>query len=229
VASEASGRKVKPPGHDYNSLIARAVDALHINVRDTRLMLYEQARRAQRSSFDPEIPEAEFGRERTALEKAIRNVETKAAAADEGQAKSDRKIVSDYVRFMVEASARLDCFYDASQLPQPKEAIIAAIEREIVRSPLEKQVESLQTASALMWNFLEGIGPVPRPLEGYSRLPQGGTPADRDELERMVASVEYIRDIERTASLMDIAKREDKNVEERIAEAIRVRREVRGE
>jgi len=220
---------VKPPGHDYNSLIARAVDALHINVRDTRLMLYEQARRAQRSSFDPEIPEAEFGRERTALEKAIRNVETKAAAADEGQAKSDRKIVSDYVRFMVEAPTRLDCFYDASQLPQPKEAILAAIEREIVRSPLEKQVESLQTAGALMWNFLEGIGPVPRPLEGYSRLPQGGTPADRDELERMVASVEYIRDIERTASLMDIAKREDKNVEERIAAAIRIRKEVRGE
>ena len=220
---------MKPPGHDYNSLIARAVDALHINVRDTRLMLYEQARRAQRSSFDPEIPEAEFGRERTALEKAIRNVETKAAAADEGQAKSDRKIVSDYVRFMVEAPTRLDCFYDASQLPQPKEAILAAIEREIVRSPLEKQVESLQTAGAFMWNFLERIGPVPRPLEGYSRLPQGGTPADRDELERMVASVEYIRDIERTASLMDIAKREDKNVEERIAAAIRVRREVRGE
>ena len=220
---------MKPPGHDYNSLIDRAVDALHVNVRDTRLMLYEQARRAQRSSFDPEIPEAEFGRERTALEKAIRNVETKAAAADEGQAKSDRKIVSDYVRFMVEAPTRLDCFYDASQLPQPKEAIIAAIEREIVRSPLEKQVESLQTASALMWNFLEGIGPVPRPLEGYSRLPQGGTPADRDELERMVASVEYIRDIERTASLMDIAKREDKNVEERIAAAIRIRKEVRGE
>jgi hypothetical protein len=220
---------VKPPGHDYNSLIARAVDALHVNVRDTRLMLYEQARRAQRSSFDPEIPEAEFGRERTALEKAIRNVETKAAAADEGQAKSDRKIVSDYVRFMVEAPTRLDCFYDASQLPQPKEAIIAAIEREIVRSPLEKQVESLQTASALMWNFLEGIGPVPRPLEGYSRLPQGGTPADRDELERIVASVEHIRDVERTASLMDIAKREDKNVEERIAAAIRIRKEVRGE
>ena len=216
-------------GRNYNSLIARAVDALHVNVRDTRLMLYEEARRAQRSSFDPEIPEAEFGRERTALEKAIRNVETKAAAADEGKAKSDRKIVSDYVRFMVEAPTRLDCFYDASQLPQPKEAIIAAIEREIVRSPLEKQVESLQTASALMWNFLEGIGPVPRPLEGYSRLPQGGTPADRDELERIVASVEHIRDVERTASLMDIAKREDKNVEERIAAAIRIRKEVRGE
>jgi hypothetical protein len=58
-------------GRDYYSLIARAVDALQINVRETRLMLYEQARRAQRSSFDPEIPEAEFRRERSALEKAI--------------------------------------------------------------------------------------------------------------------------------------------------------------
>jgi hypothetical protein len=216
-------------GHDYYSLIARAVDALHINVRDTRLMLYEQARRAQFSSFDPAIPEADFRRERTALDKAIRAIETKAAATDDKQAQSDRKIVSDYAGFMAESATRPDCFYDVRVLPHPKEAIIAAIEREIVRSPLEKQVELLQTAGALMWNFLEGIGPVPRPLEGYSRLPQGGTPADRDELERMVASVEYIRDIERTASLMDIAKREDKNVEERIAAAIRVRREVRGE
>jgi hypothetical protein len=215
-------------GRDYNSLIARAVDALQINVRDTRLMLYEQARRAQLSGFDPKIPEAEFGRERTALEKAIRVVETKAAVADEGQAKSDRKIVSDYARFMVEAPTRMDCFYDASELPQPKEAIIAAIEREIVRSPLEKQVELLQTAGAFMWNFLEGIGPVPRPLEGYSPLPQGSTPADRDDLRRIVASVEYIRDVKITASLMDTAKKEDEKVEERIAAAIRIRREVRG-
>jgi len=137
--------------------------------------------------------------------------------------------VSEYATFLEETTTRPDCFYDASALPHPRETIIAAIEREIVRSPLEKQVESLQTASALMWNFLEGIGPVPRPLEGYSRLPQGGTPADRDELERIVASVEYIRDVERSASIMDIAKREDKNVEERIAAAIRTRKEVRGE
>ena len=117
-------------GRDYYSLIARAVDALHINVRATRLMLYEQVRTAQRGSFDPEIPEAEFRRERTALEKAIRAIETKAAAADEEQAKSDRQIVSDYAGFIVEAPMRLDCFYDASELPYPKEAIIAAIERE---------------------------------------------------------------------------------------------------
>jgi hypothetical protein len=216
-------------GHDYYSLIARAVDALHINVRDTRLMLYEQTRRAQLSGFDPAIPEAEFRRERTALDKAIRKVETRAAAADDKQAQSDRKIVSDYAGFMAESARRLDCFYDVSVLPHPKAAIIAAIEREIVRSPLEKKVKLLQTAGAFMWNFLEGIGLVPRPLEGYSLLPQGSAPADRDELERIVASVEYIRDVERSASIMDIAKREDKNVEERIAAAIRTRKEVRGE
>ena len=81
--------------------------------------------------------------------------------------------MSAYAGFMLEAPTRLDCFYDASELPHPKEAIVAAIERGIVRSPLEKQVELLQAAGAFMWNFLEGIGPDPRPPEGYSRLPQG--------------------------------------------------------
>jgi hypothetical protein len=216
-------------GRDYYSLIARAVDALHINVRETRLMLYEQARRAQRSSFDPEIPEAEFRRERTALDKAIRAIETKAAATDDKRAKSDIKIVSDYANFVAESATKQDCFYDVSVLPHPKAAIIAAIEREIVRSRLEKQVKLLQTAGTYMWNFLEGIGPVPRPLEGYSQLSGGSTPVGPDDLRRIVASVEYIREVEKSASLMDIAKREDKNVEERIAAAIRIRREVRGE
>jgi len=216
-------------GRDYYSLIARAVDALRINVRETRLMLYEQARSAQRSSFDPAISEADFRRERTALEKAIRAIETKAAAIDEKQANSDRKIVSDCAGFMVEAPTSLDCFYDASELPHPKEAIIAAIEREIVRSPFENQVELLQTAGAFMLNFLEGIGPDPRPINGLSELPRGSIPADRDDLRRIIASVEYIRDVEMTASLMDTAKKEGKELEERIAAAIRIRTEVRGE
>src|SRR3984957_7662213 len=214
---------------DYYSLIARAVEALHINVRDTRLMLYEQARRAQRDSFDPAIPESEFRRKRAALDKAIRAIETKAAASDDKQAQSDRKMVSDHAGFMAESATRLDCFYDVRVLPHQKEAIIAAIEREIVRSPLEKQVKLLQTAGAFMWNFLEGIGPVPRPLVGYSPLPQGSTPADRDDLRRIVASVKYIRDEEITASLMDTAKKENEKVEERVAAAIRIRIDVRGE
>ena len=216
-------------GHDYFSLISRAVDALHINVRETRLTLYEQARRAQLSSFDPAIPEAEFRRERNALEQAIRQVETKATAADDEQAKKDSKIVSDYATFLEETATRPDCFYDASALPHPKETIIAAIEREIVRSPLEELVELLETAGAFMWNFLDGVGPDPRPLEGYSQLSRDGTPVERDDLGRIADSLEYIRDVEKSASLMDIAKREGKNVEERIAEAIRIRISVRGD
>jgi hypothetical protein len=216
-------------GHDYFSVISRAVDALHINVRETRLTLYERARRAQLSSFDPEIPEAEFRRERTALEQAVRAVEVKAAGADLERAKRDSKIVTDYAGFIAGAPTRQDCFYDASVLPHPKEVIIAAIEREIVRSPIEELVELLETAGAFMWNFLDGVGPDPRPLVGYSQLSRDSTPVERDDLGRIADSLEYIRDVEKSASLMDIAKREGKNVEERIAEAIRIRISVRGD
>jgi hypothetical protein len=215
-------------GHDYYSLIARAVEALHINVRETRMTLYERARKAQLSSFDPAIPEAEIRLERTELEQAIHAVEIKAAAADVEQAKRDAKIVTDYAVFMAETQTRSDCFYDASELPHPKEAIIAAIEREIVRSPHEELIGVLESAGAFMWNFLDGIGPNPWPVESISQRPQDNTPADGDELRRIGASVEYIRKV-RSASLMDTAKKEDKKVEERIAAAINIRREVRGE
>ena len=60
-----------------------------------------------------------------ALEQAIRKVETRAAATDDKQAKSDIKMVSDYAGFMAESATRLDCFYDVRVLPHPKEAIIA--------------------------------------------------------------------------------------------------------
>jgi hypothetical protein len=96
--------------HDYRSLIARAVDALRINVRETRLALYERARKAQLGSFEPTISDADFRRERMALEQAIRAIETRAAATDAKQANSDRKIVSDYATFLEETETRLDCF-----------------------------------------------------------------------------------------------------------------------
>jgi hypothetical protein len=56
---------------------------------------------------DPAIPEAEFSRERTTLEEAIRAIETKAAATDDKQARSDSKIVSDYAGFMTASATRL--------------------------------------------------------------------------------------------------------------------------
>jgi hypothetical protein len=204
-------------GHDYYSLIARAVDDLHINVRETRLTLYERARRAQLSSFDPAIPEVEFRRERAALEKAIRAIETKAAATDDRQAESDRKIVSDYANFLDKSTNRSDRFYDARVLPHSKETIIAAIEREIVRSTLEDDVVWLRRCGQFMFNFLEGIGPFPVPFPNAD--PQGSTPADPFD--------EYEREVERASSLMVVAEREGNVIEDRIEAAIQIRRSVR--
>jgi hypothetical protein len=217
-------------GHDYYSLIARAVEGLHINVRETRLSLYERARRAQLNSFDPTIPEVEFRRERTALEKAIRAVETKAAATDDERARSDRKIVTDYATFFEKTTARPDCFYDARALPHPKETIIAAFEREIVRSTLkeEEYVDWLRSSGQFMWNFLEGIGPYPLPFPGAE--PQCTASADPlVELRRRVSGPEFQRDVDRSASFMVIAERQNNEMEDRIEAAISIRRAVRGD
>ena len=58
--------------------------------------------------------------------------------------------------FWKRPTTRPDCFYDASALPHPKETIIAALEREIVRSTFEEDVDWLRRSGAFMWNFLEG-------------------------------------------------------------------------
>ena len=219
-------------GHDYRSLIARAVDGLHINVRETRLTLYERARKAQLSSFEPTISDVEFRRERMALENAIRTIEIEAAASDDKQANSDRKIVSDYATFLEKAETRQDCFYDASALPHPKEAIIAAIEREIIRSPREEYVDWLRSGGAFMWNFLDGVGPYPLPFPGVdtSQPPRRRASADPlVELRQIIAGPEFQRDVERSASFLIIAEEENNEVERRIAAAIGIRRAARGE
>jgi hypothetical protein len=226
-------------GHDYRSLIERAVGGLRINVRETRVMLYERARRAQLSSFDPMISEAEFRRERAGLEKAIRTIETKASATDDKQAKSDRKILSDYATFLEETPTfleetptRLDCFHDVRVLPHPKEAIISAIEREIIRSSSKEHVDWLRRGGAFIWNFLEGIGPYPLPFPGVDTSQPSRDCASAeplDELRRIVAGPEYQRDVKRSASFLIIAEEKNNEVETRMAEAIGIRRAARGE
>jgi len=63
---------------DYYTLIARAVLALSDNTADARQNLYERARVALTSSLirhHPPISEADFERERSALEAAMTRVE----------------------------------------------------------------------------------------------------------------------------------------------------------
>ena len=138
---------------------------------------------------------------------------------------ADSKIVFDYAAFCEENATRQDCFYDASLLPYPKEAIITAIERQIVRSPSEAHLDWLRSGAFFMWNFLEGVGPDPLPFGGLES--QGSAPADPETLRRVWASPEYQRDVERSSHFIAIAEREKKEVEERIATALRIQRALR--
>ena len=69
---------------DYYTLITRAVSALPNNTTDARQALYERARVALTSSLlrhDPPMSEADFERERSALEAGIMRVEREASIA----------------------------------------------------------------------------------------------------------------------------------------------------
>ena len=147
-----------------------------------------------------------------------------AIVLSEAIVRADEKIISDFAAFLMTTTTRADCFYDVNVLPYPKEAIIAAIEREIVRSPLEAQVDCLQTGAIFLWNFLEGVGAAPLPLTGsdLSQL-RGATPADLSELRQVITSPEYSRDVERAETFNAIADKENKQIEERIAAAVHAR------
>ena len=193
------GVEIPPPAwaplqHDYYSLIVRAVAGLGSNTPETRQALYEHARAAQLNSFDPALSPAAIERERDVLEQASRTVE---------QVESDSKIIFDYAAFCEENSTRSDCFYDASLLPYPKEAIITAIERQIVRSPPEPLVDWLRSGAMFMWNFLEGVGSDPLPFKDLD-ISRGNT-----------------------SHFIATAEREKKEVEKRIATALRIRRALR--
>jgi hypothetical protein len=138
---------------------------------------------------------------------------------------SDPKIVSDYADFCANTKTRPDSFYDVSLLPHPKEAIIAAIEREIVREPVEARVDWLKTGVLFLWNFQEGVGVAPLSLTGMdlSRIPRGTTPAELDEVRRIVSDPNVERDRKRAEGFKSIADAESKQIDERIAAAIRIR------
>jgi hypothetical protein len=213
---------------DYYPLIARAIAALDENSRGSRQALYNRARAVQTTRLNniaPALSVVDMQLECEALEQAIRTVEAEAAAADVQQAKSDNQIVLKFGIFMAENKMKPDCFYDAGALPYPKEAIMAAIERGIVRSPVEAHVNWLRSGAALLRNFQAGVGPDPLPFAGseISQSQHGDTHANISALIPITPSLERVRDFEA------IAERESKEIEERIAAAMRIRGAVRGE
>ncbi|MGA2895322.1 MAG: hypothetical protein ABSE22_20865 [Xanthobacteraceae bacterium] len=216
-----------PNKSGYYSVIARAVARLDDSTHRSRQALYERARASQRNNISAALTQVEIRSEREALEQAIRTVEAEAVAAEAEKAKNDSKIISDFSDFCGKTATSPVCFYDASILPHPKEAIISAIEREIVRSSLKAHVEWLQSSVQFLMNFLEGVGPRPLPFDGgptqraASEALKGDSPVD--ELRRIMASSEYKRDMERLSRFMATAEREGEELEERIANALRAR------
>jgi hypothetical protein len=212
-----------PNIHEYHSLIARAVAGLGGGTPDIRKDLYERARASQAKNIDPAHFPPAITREREALELAIHAVEAEAAASDAERAQNDAKIVFAFSDFCEKTATRPDCFYDETVLPHPKEAIISAIEREIVRAPFQAHVEWLQSARLFLWNFLTGVGDEPVPFKGTSQVPRENTPSDREALRSIVASPECQRDLERSSHLMAIAEEQDEKVGKRIDNALRIR------
>jgi hypothetical protein len=195
----------EPGDRGYYTLIARAILGLPSRAQAPRRALYDRARRAQTAQLsDLRPPPAEFiiKSERRMLEQAIRKVEAEwHRPAD--QAMSDAKIISDFAAFMTKITTELDSLYDVNTLPHSKQEIIAAMQREIVRSPLEAYAEWLQAGAASLWNFIAGVGPVPLTLAGV----------DRARVER----------------LRVIAEKEYKQIEERIDVAVQTRSELRAD
>lgn len=217
---------------DYHSLIARAVAGPYGGTRESRQALYKHARSTQLNKIITGKPRSatEIRSERDALEQAIREVEIEAARTETERAETDVKIISDLAGLMAKKTIRLDCLYDVTILPHPKGAIIAAIERQIVRSQLEDHIDLLRSAATFICNFIDGIGSAPLLLNGFdiSQQPRRTTPADLSESKRIFASPEYQKDIQRSARFTAIAEKEDKELEQRIAVALDIRQAVRG-
>lgn len=217
---------------DYYSVIVRAVAALDANTPKSRRALYNRARTVQAtklSGFEPPLSTEKVEIECEALEQAIRTVEAEAAAAEAEQTSRDAQIVLDFATFMTEMKIKTDCFYDLDTLPHPKEAIIAAIERGIVRSPLREHVTWLRHGATLLRNFQAGIGAEPLPFAG-SDIPQfPQTSLDITQLKPAPRSSQNPSNAERAKEVEIMAEKESHEIEERVAAALRMRPTISGD
>lgn len=142
------------------------------------------------------------------------------------QAAQDMDIVSDLGGLMANLTIRPDAFYDVSVLPHPKEAIIAAIERQILWAPNQELVQLLITGSLFLWNFHHGVGDIPLLWLGEDLGPAHRgemTPEILNEIKRKAERIANNPNKNRVEQFMTIADRENKLIDERIAAAVRLR------
>jgi hypothetical protein len=156
----------------------------------------------------------------------VANVLNGAIVRLERQFPLDREIVFDVADFMQDSTIRPDVFYDVSALPHPKEAIIVAIERQILTAPNQKIIDSLVNAQMFLWNFLDGVGDEPLPSLGVEiGPPHSGemTPEALDQLRREADLIVNNPNAKRAEQFRAISCREAELINQRIAAAVRLR------
>jgi hypothetical protein len=105
-------------------------------------------------------------------------------------------------------------------LPHPKEAILTALEREILRELSDERVELLQVCAIFLPNFQEGIGPKPLAWLGADLAQLQRTTEDLREQARLIAQSP---DVERARHFLAVMDKESKQIKARIDAAVRLR------
>jgi hypothetical protein len=144
-----------------------------------------------------------------------------AAPAPKAFKNSDEKIVSDLADLMAAGELKPDAFYDVSVLPHPKEDILLAIEREILREPLDARAEWLAVGAAFLPSFQQGIGPKPLFWIGADLAELQRSTRDAREQMRVLA---HSPDRARTDRYLALMKIESDQIQTRVDAAMRLRK-----
>jgi len=134
--------------------------------------------------------------------------------------KSDEKIVSDLADLMAKGDTKPDAFYDVAVLPHPKEDILLAIEREILRETSDARVEWLAVGAMFLPSFQEGIGPKPLSWFGVDLAELQRSTPDLKEQAKVLAQNP---DRERAEQFLTVMKIESDQIQARIDAALRLR------
>ena len=156
-------------------------------------------------------------------EKGLRATErvVDAVPASRGFKNSDEKIVSDLADLMAAGDVKPDAFYDVSVLSHPKEDILLATEREILREPSDDRVEWLAVGAAFLPSFQEGIGPEPLSWFGVDLAKLQRLTSDPKKQARILAENP---DRERAERFLSLMKVESDQIQARIDAALRLRK-----
>jgi hypothetical protein len=96
-----------------------------------------------------------------------------AITREEEQAVRDKQVLSAFKAYTTRDDHRIDGFFDAAELPYPKDVILRAFEREIVRKPVDARVEDMKIGARILLCIQRSVDPYDGPdrdIEQHQRL-----------------------------------------------------------